>query len=91
MTYKQLLKLDYERLTYEQFLYTCAKNNRTPFRILKFDNSYERTTLIILSKTMNGGIATRHMTFTNEGADAVIDMFERDFENIQIEEVQENT
>ncbi len=89
MTYKQLLKLDYERLTYEQFLYTCAKNNRTPFRILKFDNSYERTTLIILSKTMNGGIATRHMTFTKDGADTVIDMFEHDFADIQTENVDE--
>ena len=89
MTFQQIQRLDYGRLTYDQFLYTCAKNNRTPFRILRFANSHDRTSLIILSKTMNDGVTTRHMTFTTEGADAVIDMFERDFKDIQIEELDE--
>lgn len=89
MNYRQIQKLSYEQLTYDQFLYTCAKNNRTPFRILMFDNSNDRTSLIVLSKTMNGGIATRHMTFTKDGADAVLDMFKHDFTDIQLEEVDE--
>lgn len=38
---------------------------------------------------MNGGIATRHMTFTKDGADAVLDMFKHDFTDIQLEEVDE--
>lgn len=50
MNYRQIQKLSYEQLTYTQFLYTCAKNNRTPFRILMFDNSNDRTSLIVLSK-----------------------------------------
>ena len=89
MTFQQIQRLDYGRLTYDQFLYTCAKNNRIPVRLLVFDNSKDKRTIIVLSKTLNDSITTRHMTFTKDSADEVLDMFERDFKDIQIEELDE--
>lgn len=88
MTYNQILKLDYEQLTYDQFIYTCVKNSRKPFRIMQFDCTHDRTTLVILSKTLSDSVTTRNMTFSRNGAKAVTDMFKRDFKSIEIEKLE---
>lgn len=88
MTYKQIVRLDYVQLQYEQFIYTSVKRCRKPFRIMVFDNTHDRTTLVILSKNVNEIVSTRTMTFTRKEADDVLEMFKRDFEKIEIEKLE---
>ena len=89
-TYKQLLKLNYDELMYSQFLHTCVLYNRTPFKVLVYASEKESTTLIMFSRTQSETITTRQMKFNKDSAKAIVQRILNDFNNIQIEVLNED-
>lgn len=89
MTFKQVRKLDYEALSYNQFLYTTALYKRMPYRCLCYDSEKEATTLIIFSRTQSGTTVTRHLRFSKSGSEAIISKLQNDFD-ITVEVLDES-
>lgn len=88
MTYRQAKKLDYENLTYSQFVCNTLLYHREPFRCLCYKSEADATTLIVFSKTQSGSVVTRHLRFNKAGAENIISKLESDF-NITAETIDE--
>lgn len=88
MTYKQVRKLDYEDLSYNQFLYTTALYKRRPYRCLCYESESDTTTFIIFSETQGGTTITRHLRFHKSGAGNIINRLQKDF-NITVDVLDE--
>lgn len=87
MTFNQLKKLDYEDVLYNQFIYTAALYGRAPFRCVYFSGDTQ-TTLIVFSRTKNGGTITRHLHLSESGAMNIIARLKNDF-GIDSEKIDE--
>lgn len=79
MTYKQARRLDYETLSYSQFVCTTALYRREPYRCIYFTSESETTTIIIFSRTQSGTTVTRHLRFNKAGAENIIARLQSDF------------
>lgn len=69
LSFQQLQKEGYLYIEYYQFVFTCLKNKRIPFRMLQYNPESDCQTFIIFSETQNGQVVTRHFRFNK--ADAV--------------------
>jgi hypothetical protein len=78
VTYKQIKKFDYETILYSQFLCTAALYDRYPYRCIYFSGDTQ-TTLIVFSRTKNGGTITRHFRLSESGARNIITKLKNDF------------
>ena len=87
MNYSQILKLDYDELSYRQFLYTCALYKRIPFRVMLFESEKESGTLIVFSRTKSNTITTRHMKFNKVSAERIAERLEADFKGLSVETI----
>ena len=69
LSFQQLQKEGYLYIDYYQFLFTCLKNKRKPFRLVQYNSKSDFQTFIVFSEAQNGQVISRHFRFSS--ADAV--------------------
>ncbi|MBQ6733559.1 MAG: hypothetical protein IJR00_01345 [Lachnospiraceae bacterium] len=91
MTYRQIEKMKYDALCYNQFIMTCALYKRVPFKVVVFESEKDSATVLIFSRTQSETVTTRHMKFSKKNADDIIDRLQDDFTGLQVEYLTETT
>lgn len=79
MTYQQAINLDYEDLSYFQFLLNTVLYKRTPFLCLCYSSESDTTTILIFLKTQSGTVVSRHLKYNKSAAGHIIERIENDF------------
>lgn len=89
MTFKELAKEDYSFRLYQYLKSFLALHNQKPLKILRIDNRL-KTRIIIIKQSQNAQrtIDTKTVIVNIEDAPFVISWLSRDFENLEIEQIE---
>ena len=69
LSFQLLQKESFLYIDYYQFMFTCLKTKRKPFRMLQYNSDSDCQTFIVFSEAQNGQVVTRHFRLEYEIVD----------------------